>query len=63
MTRQEMIGKNMQDLVDSGTFSESVALDVIKTGVTKEIIQYIKDKVVIATGIPIFNNKKIMGSF
>ena len=59
MTQQEMLGKSMQDLVDSGTFSESVALDVIKTGVTKEIIQYIKDKVVIATGIPIFNREQL----
>lgn len=59
MTKKEMISKNMKDLVDCGTFSTSVALDVIKTGEVKEVIQNIKDKTVVATGIPIYNKKKL----
>ena len=59
MTKKEMISKNMKDLVDCGTFSTSVALDVIKTGEVKEVIQNIKDKTVVATEIPIYNKKKL----
>lgn len=59
MTKKEMTMRNMKDLVSSGTFSTSVALEAIKTGETKEVIQQIKDKTVIATGVPIFNKDQL----
>lgn len=52
ITKEEMIGKNMRDLVANGIFSSSVALDIIDSKKSKEVVQYIKDKVVIATGFP-----------
>lgn len=53
ITKEEMIGKNMRDLVANGVFPSSVALDIIDSKKPKEVVQYIKDKVVIATGFPI----------
>ena len=52
ITKEEMIGKNMQNLVADGIFSSSVALDIIDSKKPKEVVQYIKDKVVIASGFP-----------
>ncbi|WP_297809956.1 sigma-54-dependent Fis family transcriptional regulator [uncultured Finegoldia sp.] len=52
ITKEEMIGKNMRDLVANGTFPSSVALDIIDSKKPKEVVQYIKDKVVIAAGFP-----------
>lgn len=59
ISKEEILGKNMKDLVRTGLFSRSVALDVIESGKQKEVVQHINDKIVIATGIPIMKGKDL----
>ncbi|MDO5018072.1 MAG: sigma 54-interacting transcriptional regulator [Lagierella massiliensis] len=59
ITRGEMIGSNMKDLVDEGVFSTSVALDIITSLEPKEVVQHINGKTVIASGIPIMKGKNL----
>jgi PAS domain S-box-containing protein len=54
----EVIGKNMKELVAKGLFDKSLTLEVLKKKVTVTIIQQIKGgKRILATGNPIFNDK------
>ena len=59
ISKEEILGKNMKDLVKTGLFSTSVALDVIESGKQKEVVQHINDKIVIATGVPIMKGKDL----
>lgn len=59
ISKEEILGKNMKDLVRTGLFSTSVALDVIESGNQKEVVQHINDKIVIATGVPIMKGKDL----
>ena len=59
ISKEDILGKNMKDLVKTGLFSRSVALDVIESGKQKEVVQHINDKIVIATGVPIMKGKDL----
>lgn len=59
ISRNEVIGKYMKELVDLGIYSESVALEVLEKGIPVTLLQKVKGKEVIATGTPIFKNGKI----
>ena len=59
ISKEEILGKNMKDLVRTGLFSRSVALDVIESGKQKEVVQHINDKIVIATGVPIMKGNDL----
>lgn len=59
ISREDILGKNMKDLVKTGLFSRSVALDVIDSFEQKDVVQHINDRVVIATGVPIMRGKEL----
>lgn len=59
ISKEEILGKNMKDLVKTGLFSRSVALDVIDSFEQKDVVQHINDRVVIATGVPIMKGKDL----
>lgn len=56
LSKDEVIGKNMKELVDSGIFSQSVAVDVLSTRKEKEIVQRVNDRYVRANGVPLYKN-------
>ncbi len=59
-SKDEILGRSMEDLVEGGYFSESVVLKVFDKKEAVTIIQKVKNgKEVIATGTPIFKNGKI----
>jgi len=58
MTREQMIGKNVKDLVDSNAFNPSTVQKVIETGKTSTITQTTKNgQKVICTGTPILDER------
>ncbi len=55
---QEVLGRNMRDLVDEGYFSESVTLKVLEEGTTVTLSQELKTgKHVLVTGNPFFDDE------
>ncbi len=56
--REEVVGKNMKELVEKGVYNRSVTLEVLEK---KKIITFVQEvktgKKVIVTGNPIFNEK------
>lgn len=55
---EEVIGKNMKELIAEGLFDKSVTLEVLKRKTSVTIIQQIKGgKRILVTGNPIFNEK------
>lgn len=55
--RQEVVGKDMRELVKSGVFNRSVTLEVLEKKKTSTFIQEVRTgKKVIVTGTPIFND-------
>jgi len=53
---EEVVGKNMKELIAEGFFDKSVTLEVLKRKTTVTMIQKIKsDKKILVTGNPIFN--------
>ena len=54
-----IIGKNMEELVAEGIYSESVALKVIKEKKQISMLQSVNGKEVIGTGTPIFKNGRL----
>lgn len=54
-----VIGKNMEELVAEGIYSESVALAVIKEKKQISMLQKVNGKEVIGTGTPIFKNGEL----
>ena len=56
---KDMLGKSMKDMVDSGIFSSSVALEVLEIKKEKEITQRVNNRCIKANGIPIFIEDKL----
>ncbi|WP_373601027.1 sigma-54 interaction domain-containing protein [Paraclostridium bifermentans] len=56
INRDTIIGYNMQEMVNSGIYSSSVALEVIKSKKNIKQIQKVNDKQVLAHGTPIFKD-------
>lgn len=54
-----IIGKNMEELVQEGVYSESVALAVIRDKKQISMLQKVNGKEVIGTGTPIFKNDEV----
>ena len=55
---QEVLGKNMKQLIANGLFDKSVTLEVLKRRTSVTMIQQIKgEKTILVTGNPIFNEK------
>ena len=53
---EEVVGKNMKELIDNGLFDKSATLEVLKRRTSVTMIQEIKgEKKVLVTGNPIFN--------
>ncbi len=59
VTADYIIGKNMEELVKEGIYSESVALAVIRDKKQISMLQKVNGKEVIGTGTPIFKNGKL----
>lgn len=56
--RDDLLGRNMQDLVREQVFDHSVTLEVLKEGKQVTIMQKVKgDKQVMVTGTPIFDEE------
>lgn len=55
--REDLIGKNLQELIDDGIISESVTFKVIKEKKITTIIQNIRGKELLSTGTPIYDEK------
>ena len=55
---EEVVGKNMRELITEGFFDKSVTLEVLRRKTAVTMIQKIKsDKKILVTGNPIFNEK------
>jgi len=55
---EEVVGKNMKELITEGFFDKSVTLEVLRRKTAVTMIQQIKgDKRILVTGNPIFNEK------
>lgn len=57
--REDIIGRNMREMVEQGYFSESVSLKALKEKKSISMIQNVRGKEVIATATPIFKDGKI----
>jgi PAS domain S-box-containing protein len=56
--REEVLGRNMRDLVASGTFDRSVSLEVIEKKAPVTIMQELRGgKKILVTGSPVFKNR------
>ncbi len=56
--KEEVLGKSMKDLVDSGTFNRSVTIDVLESRKPITIMQELRGgKKVLVTGSPVFDEK------
>jgi PAS domain S-box-containing protein len=57
INRNEVLGRNLQDLVDAGFFNESVTLKVLKTRKKETLLQKLRTgKELLVTGNPIFDD-------
>lgn len=57
MPVDEIIGKTAEELKEMGCFSESVSMEVLRTGEKADIIQTLRDgRTVLATGVPVYDN-------
>ncbi len=57
LSRKDLVGRNMQDLVNEKVFDHSVTLEVIEKGFPMTLMQSVKgDKQVMVTGTPIFDD-------
>ncbi|MCG8333989.1 MAG: sigma 54-interacting transcriptional regulator [Proteobacteria bacterium] len=62
LSRENLVGRNMRDLVKEKVFDHSVTLDVLKSKESVTIMQQImKDKTVIVTGTPVFEDSGDIG--
>jgi len=52
---EEIIGRNMQELVDEGFIDKSATLEVIKTRAAVNILQLRKGRKLVITGTPVFD--------
>ena len=59
-----IVGRNVRELMNEGYFSESSTLKVLKEKKPVSILQYLKNgKRIIATGVPIFDDKGSISMF
>ena len=60
LTREEVLGKNMKELMELGFVEDSVSLKTLSSGVEESIIQNLGDGgKVYVTGAPLYENNKI----
>lgn len=59
MKSKDMLGKPMKDMVNSGIFSSSIALEVLEIKKQKEITQRVNNRCVKANGVPIYIEDKL----
>jgi PAS domain S-box-containing protein len=52
---EDVIGRNMQELVDEGFIDKSATLEVIKTGKSVNILQQRKGRKLVITGTPVYD--------
>lgn len=52
---EDVIGRNMQELVDEGFIDKSATLEVIKTGKVVNLLQQRKGRKLVITGTPVFD--------
>lgn len=57
--KEDIMGKNMKDMVDKGLYSQSVALKVLETGKPTTVIQKVNGIDIMASGTPIYSKGKI----
>lgn len=55
----DIIGRNMRDLVNEGCYPSSIALKVIEEGKTLTVIQHEEKRELLTTAVPYFKNGKI----
>ncbi|WLR52635.1 sigma 54-interacting transcriptional regulator [Bacillus tianshenii] len=55
---QELLGKNMKEIVEKGIVSESVTFKVLRERKAVTIVQRVREKEVLVTGNPLFNDNK-----
>lgn len=60
INRNEVVGKYLKELVDSGIYAESLTLKVLEKKVPITMLQKINGKEVIASATPIFKNGEII---
>lgn len=53
---EDVIGRNMQELVDEGFIDKSATLEVIKARATVNILQHRKGRKLVITGTPVFDS-------
>ncbi len=55
---EELVGRNVEDLVEEGYFDRSATLEVLKRGTSVSLVQTLCDgKQLMVTGTPVFNEK------
>jgi PAS domain S-box-containing protein len=57
---EEVIGKNMVDLIQEGFIDQSAALQAIQSKVTKSLLQKKDNRKIISIGTPVFDDKGIL---
>ncbi len=57
--REQIMGKNMNQLVQEGIYSKSVALEVLENKKSLTILQEVNGKEIMATGTPVLKDGKI----
>lgn len=60
ISKKEIIGRSMYDLVNEGLFSNSVALKVIEMREEVTITQQVKERIIRAKGIPIYRQNEFL---
>jgi len=59
VNRKDIIGRPMEDMVEEGVYSESVALKVRDLKRPVSVLQTVNGKEIMATGTPIFKDEKL----
>ncbi|WP_017548199.1 sigma-54 interaction domain-containing protein [Salinicoccus carnicancri] len=59
--KADIIGRNVQEFVDSGVYPESITLEAIAQGERVNMFQNINDKLVMASATPFFSGDRMKG--
>jgi len=59
--KADIIGRNVQEFVDSGVYPESITLEAIVQGERVNMFQNINDKLVMASATPFFSGDRMKG--
>ena len=57
LPKDDVVGKNVQELVKNGTFSTIVNPEVVRTGKAVTTIQEVNNRRVVLRGVPVFNEQ------